>query len=544
MAAHPVQWERLGALNMNDLKITTRISLGYLLITLAFLVLFGITAWLMDSVSQSASRMEAESELLHLADVWQANVRQNSARSLAVAYSDGSAMLEFFKAGIKETTDHTSETQKAFLAGARDPDSNRRAADVGEVRTAWVAVRDQANALKAAGDGAAAKALVQDKLVPQTADYIRTTQALVDGQLKNVQTARLAIEADFRRLYLWGSVLLLACVSIAVFASWSLSRGISRGMAATREAARNIGAGDLSQQIHTDGHDELATMAQALAAMQDSLIDVVSHVRQSSESVANASAEIAQGNNDLSIRTEQQASALESTASSMAQLDSAVRHNAESALQADQLARSASAIALKGGDVVNQVVQTMRGINDASRKISEIIGVIDGIAFQTNILALNAAVEAARAGEQGRGFAVVASEVRSLAGRSADAAKEIKVLINDSVGRVEHGSALVDQAGETMTEVVGATKRVSDLLTEISSASSEQAAGVAQVGSAVQAMDQATQQNSALVEQMAAAASGLKGQAQDMVKVVAVFNLGGHHKGQARAGELQRIAAG
>ena len=527
---------------MNDLKISTRISLGYLVITLAFLALAGITVWLMDSVSKSASRMENETEMLHLADLWQANVRQNSARSLAVAYSDGSAMLDFFKVGIKETTDQTTETQKAFLALARDPGSSQRAAAVGEVRTAWVAVRDRANALKTAGDGAAAKALVQDKLVPQTVDYIHTTQVLVDGQRKNVQMARQAIESDFQRLYFWGSMLLAICISIAVFASWSLSRGIARGLTVAREAARNIEAGDLSQQIHTAGHDELATMAQALSSMQDSLIDVVSHVRQSSESVANASAEIAQGNNDLSIRTEQQASALESTASSMAQLDAAVRHNAESAVQANQFALSASTVALKGGDVVNQVVLTMRGINDASRKISEIIGVIDGIAFQTNILALNAAVEAARAGEQGRGFAVVASEVRALAGRSADAAKEIKVLINDSVERVEHGSLLVDQAGATMTEVVGATKRVSDLMAEISTASSEQSAGVAKVGKAVQEMDQSTQQNSALVEQMAAAATGLKNQAQEMVQVVAVFKLDDRREGVSRV-DQQRLTA-
>jgi len=527
---------------MNHLKISTRISLGYLVITLAFLTLAGITVRLMDSVSQSASRMEVETELLHLADIWQANVRQNSARSLAVAYSDGSAMLDFFKAGIKETTDHTSETQKAFLALVRDPESRQRAAAVGEVRSAWVAMRDQANALKAAGDNEGAKGLVMDKLAPGTVEYIRTTQMLVDGQMKNVQVARQAIESDFRRLYWWGAVLLALCLSIAVFASWSLSRGISRGLAATRDAAQHIGAGDLSQQISTGGHDELSSMAQALASMQNSLIEVVAHVRQSSESVANASAEIAQGNNDLSIRTEQQASALESTASSMAQLDSAVRHNAESALQANQVALSASAIAIKGGDVVNQVVLTMRGINEASRKISEIIGVIDGIAFQTNILALNAAVEAARAGDQGRGFAVVASEVRALAGRSAEAAKEIKKLINDSVGRAEHGSSLVDQAGVTMTEVVSATKRVSDLMAEISAASSEQSAGVAQVGRAVQEMDQSTQQNSALVEQMAAAASGLKSQALEMVNVVAVFKLEDQNRQPPSAG-LPRLTA-
>ncbi len=528
---------------MNDLKIATRISLGYLVITLAFLALAGITVWLMDSVSKSAIRMETEAEMLHLADLWQANVRQNSARSLAVVYSDGSAILDLFKAGIKETTDQTTETQKAFLALARDPESSQRAAVVGEVRTAWVAVRDQANALKAAGDGAGAKALVQDKLVPQTVDYIHTTQVLVDGQLKNVQLARLAIESDFRRLYYWGAVLLAICIFIAVFASWSLSRGISRGLTITREAVRNIGAGDLSQKIHMAGKDELATMAHALSTMQDSLIDVVSNVRQSSQSVAYASAEIAHGNNDLSMRTEQQASALESTASSMAQLDTAVRNNAESAQQANQVALTASAIAIKGGEVVNQVVQTMRGINQASRRISEIIGVIDGIAFQTNILALNAAVEAARAGEQGRGFAVVATEVRALAGRSADAAKEIKTLINDSVGRVEHGSQLVDQAGETMKEVVGAIKRVSDLMAEISAASGDQSAGVAQVGRAVQEMDQTTQQNSALVEQMAAAASGLMNQAQEMVKVVAIFKLGDSTDSPATPGATRLTAS-
>jgi methyl-accepting chemotaxis protein len=265
-------------------------------------------------------------------------------------------------------------------------------------------------------------------------------------------------------------------------------------------------------------------MAQ-LKVMQESLAKVVSHVRGGSESVETASAEIAQGNHDLSARTEQQASALEETAASMEQLSAAVKQNADSARQANQLAMSASSVAITGGEVVSQVVQTMKGINESSRRISDIIQVIDGIAFQTNILALNAAVEAARAGEQGRGFAVVASEVRSLAGRSAEAAKEIKSLINASVERVEQGTALVDQAGSTMTEVVGSIRRVTDIMGEISAASSEQASGVAQVGEAVTQMDQTTQQNAALVEQMAAAASSLKSQANDLVSTVAVFKL-------------------
>jgi methyl-accepting chemotaxis protein len=266
---------------------------------------------------------------------------------------------------------------------------------------------------------------------------------------------------------------------------------------------------------------------QALKATLARVQDSVSIVRRGALSIETASAEIAQGNNDLSARTEQQASALEETASSMEELSSTVRQNADNARQGNQLALSASAVAVKGGEVVGQVVETMKGINESSRRISDIIQVIDGIAFQTNILALNAAVEAARAGEQGRGFAVVASEVRSLAGRSADAAKEIKTLINTSVERVEQGTVLVDQAGATMTEVVNAIRRVTDIMGEISAASSEQSSGVAQVGEAVTQIDQATQQNAALVEQSSAAAEGLKGQAQQLVSAVAVFKHSG-----------------
>jgi len=270
--------------------------------------------------------------------------------------------------------------------------------------------------------------------------------------------------------------------------------------------------------------DTTSLMAQ-LRIMQESLARVVDGVRQNSESVAIASAQIAQGNTDLSQRTEEQASALQQTAATMDELGATVRNNADNARQANQLALGASSVAAKGGEVVGQVVDTMKGISDSSRKIAEIIAVIDGIAFQTNILALNAAVEAARAGEQGRGFAVVASEVRNLAQRSASAAKEIKELISTSVERVENGTALVDQAGKTMSEIVGAIKRVADIVGEISAASAEQSAGVGQVGQAVTQMDQATQQNAALVEESAAAAESLRGRAQQLVQAVAVFKL-------------------
>ncbi len=314
-------------------------------------------------------------------------------------------------------------------------------------------------------------------------------------------------------------------VAVAVVLGRALSTGITRSLDQAVDVTQAVAQGDLTRTIQVQGNDEVATLMRALVGMQDSLIRVVSTVRQGAEGVANGSREIAQGNQELSGRTESQASSLEETAASMEELSSTVKQNADNAKQANQLAQSASNVAAQGGQVVAQVVDTMRGISASSQKIADIINVIDGIAFQTNILALNAAVEAARAGEQGRGFAVVASEVRSLAQRSAGAAKEIKELISDSVTRVDNGNALVEQAGQTMSEVVTAIQRVTDIMGEISAASHEQSDGVVQVGAAVTLMDQNTQQNAALVEEMAAAASSLNQQAANLVQAVNVFRL-------------------
>jgi methyl-accepting chemotaxis protein-1 (serine sensor receptor) len=324
---------------------------------------------------------------------------------------------------------------------------------------------------------------------------------------------------------------LLALVLMALSAAAALAGGTLFSLAITRALGRAaavtqvLAQGDLTQRIETRGDDEIGELLGGLRHLQERWVDCVRTVRTNAESVATASAQIASGGLDLSNRTEQQASALQQTAASMEQLGSTVDQNAGNALQANQLAAAASAVAQRGGSAVGQVVDTMKGMNDGSRRIVDIIGVIDGIAFQTNILALNAAVEAARAGEQGRGFAVVASEVRALAQRSATAAKEIKVLIADSVQRVEQGSGLVDQASATMNEVVAAIRRVTDIAAQISAASAEQNTGVAQIGQAVSQMDQATQQNAALVEQSAAAAESLRVQAHQLLQTVSVFKV-------------------
>ena len=354
-------------------------------------------------------------------------------------------------------------------------------------------------------------------------DAVRDLIKLQDGRV--IDSGHRA-EETYRSTITWlmGLAALALVLGVAV-AVW-ITRSITSPLRQAVDVARTVATGDLSARIEVHSTDETGQLLQALRDMNDALVKIVGEVRGGTDTIASASQQIATGNADLSSRTEQQASSLEETASSMEELTSTVKQNADNARQANQFAVSASEVAAKGGAVMSEVVDTMGAINESARKIVDIIAVIDGIAFQTNILALNAAVEAARAGEQGRGFAVVASEVRSLAQRSAAAAKEIKALIDNSVEKADAGSRLVDQAGTTMREVVESIKRVTDIMGEISAASQEQTEGIGQVQLAISQMDQTTQQNAALVEEMAAAAASLRGQADELVRAAGVFRLG------------------
>ncbi|WP_318013495.1 methyl-accepting chemotaxis protein [Paucibacter sp. Y2R2-4] len=417
------------------------------------------------------------------------------------------------------------DLSKAYEELLYTAEGKRRYADLPPMLNRFWQVAESNLALVQEGKKDEAFAFLVDKTIPARNEVLK----LLDETVKYQQDS-LNHDIDGVRSEIGTTLNLLltivgACLIGLVALSLLIAKALRQRVQSSQHVAERVRDGDLTVAIEDTTQDEFSPLLHALSGMQDSLTQVVGNVRSNAESVATASAQIAQGNQDLSARTEEQASALQETAATMDQLGNTVRHNAENAHQANQLSLNASLVAEQGGQVVNQVVETMRGINESSKKISDIIAVIDGIAFQTNILALNAAVEAARAGEQGRGFAVVAAEVRSLAQRSAEAAREIKTLIVDSVERVETGSQLVGQAGQTMGEIVTAIKRVSDIVAEISSASAEQSSGVAQVGEAITKMDQATQQNAALVEESAAAAESLRGQADQLVQAVAVFKL-------------------
>jgi methyl-accepting chemotaxis protein len=384
--------------------------------------------------------------------------------------------------------------------------------------------------------------VISSRIDPLNQQALKQIDSLIEIQQAGAKAVQAEVMAQARReTMLFGGFVLFAVV-IGGLLSWMLTRSITAPLQDAVVVARKVAAGELDVKVKIDGKDEVSQLLLALRDMSGSLLKIVGDVRTSTETITVASQEIASGNADLSSRTEAQASSLEETASSMEELTTTVRQNADNARQANQLVVSASDFAVKGGHVVNQVVSTMGAIKDSSRKIVDIIGVIDGIAFQTNILALNAAVEAARAGEQGRGFAVVAAEVRNLAQRSAGAAKEIKALIGDSVEKVDAGSNLVDEAGKTMDEIVNSVKHVADIMSEITAASQEQSSGIEEVNRAIAQMDEMTQQNAALVEQAAAAAESMQDQAAALAQAVAVFKLGAQDHGMRAAPRIEPVA--
>ncbi len=517
-------------MSLNNLKISTRLTLAFsaLLAMVICVAAFGL--FLAKSSNQSVdtiynSRVVPLGQLKAVSDIYTGVVLE-SASKVSLGILDPKLALE----RIEKSVPQAAQQWQAYMEGGRTDAEKQGSAKAASLLAQAGPVITELRAALANGDMFKLETLsksVDDVVAPLTKEL----NQLMDAQLDAVRVEHTLSGSRYASSVMVFGVIVGGALMVGGIIGWLLIGAITRPLNQAVAIARNVALGDLTHAIDSAGQSETAMMLKALQDMQQGLVQVVSTVRNGSEGVANASSEIAQGNHDLSARTEQQAAALEETASSMDELSATVKKNAESARQANQLAQNASTVAVKGGEVVAQVVETMKGINESSRKISDIISVIDGIAFQTNILALNAAVEAARAGEQGRGFAVVASEVRSLAGRSAEAAKEIKSLINASVERVDQGSALVDSAGVTMVEVVTSIRQVTDIMGQISVASSEQSVGVSQIGEAVSQMDKATQQNAALVEQMAAAASGLKSLADDQVHAVAVFKLPRHLDG-------------
>jgi len=479
------------------------------------------------SIELSAAQLAQQQQALVDAATWQGLTTANVARVVASVLSADPAVEVAMKPEIDATTARISEIQKRVETAAVQADERAALARIADSRKAYIEARNAVRKLKADGQTDAAKAALKTRMQPTVDAYLAAQQAFVTLEDQHTSAMREANGADRMRT-VWGVVGLMALIVLGLgIGTLLLVRSIIGPMVNLATTARRIGDGDLDATVPTDRHDEVGDVMLSLAAMRDSLRGVVSQVRQAAESIQVASSEVASGNTDLSHRTEQTASSLQATASSLEQLTGTVRQSADSAAQANQLATSASQVATRGGEVVAQVVTTMDEINTSSKRIADIIGTIDGIAFQTNILALNAAVEAARAGEQGRGFAVVAGEVRSLAQRSAEAAREIKTLIGSSVERVETGARLVQDAGATMGEIVASVQRVTDIIGEISAAAAEQSQGIGQVNGAVNSLDQMTQQNAALVEESAAAAESLKEQAVKLSQTMQVFRISG-----------------
>jgi methyl-accepting chemotaxis protein len=504
---------------------------GAILMVLALFGLVGVAGMLGGANMKALNNDFTEHSLkeLHLvSDIRQTigNTRLYE-KSMVIDYEDAAAVLKHREAWSK-SVDDVRKALASLLEGEADQDNPLAEAALKDL-DAYVAATQKV--LEQVQNGAYDNARVADRMLARAKDHVASVEKnvqaiadIVDGEAAATQAE---FEASMQKTMFFFLAVLAVAVVVVVPLTLANSHSIVKPMMHARKVALAIAEGDLSTPIQVRGQDEAAELLRALGHMQTSLGSLVGEVRLASDTIAVSSSEVASGNIDLSHRTEETASSLQQTASSLTQLTGTVRQSADSAAQANQLAHSAAEVAQRGGTVVSQVVSTMEEINTSSRRIADIIGTIDGIAFQTNILALNAAVEAARAGEQGRGFAVVAGEVRSLAQRSAEAAREIKALIGSSVDRVEAGSRLVKDAGATMGEIVASVQRVSDIIGEISAAASEQTGGIVKVSSAVSQVDQMTQQNAALVEESAAAAESLREQAQTLSQVVARFELGG-----------------
>ena len=505
-------------------NIGMRLHLAFALV-LALLVVGVVTGvWRMREMALTTRTLVGSgNDRLRLATQWRSGIELNWVRTRAALMDTDASRISAWQAEMEETSRQLTETGKRLATMDASDDAKALIADVNRARAAY---RDpRAEIVKRHLAAEDVSGLVAQQLQPLSLAYIETLRKLEAYHRRSYDAALTQAEAAVERDQQFKAAGGILALLLGGLFARSLARSIIVPITQASHSTQRIAHGDLTQQVHSLGQDEAAQLHQALAYMQDNLTRIVAQVRQGTESVASASGNIARANHELAARSEGQAGAVEQTAVAMEQLGSAVKHNADHARQAKHMAQDASSVALRAGELVHQVVDTMKGIQASSRKISDIISVIDGIAFQTNILALNAAVEAARAGEQGRGFAVVASEVRSLAAGSAAAAKEIKRLIGASEARVGQGTILVDQAGEAMSEVVRSSRQVSGLLAEISAACAEQAGGVGQVGQAVVQLDEAAARSAVLVEEMAAAASGLKGQADDLVQLVSVFQL-------------------
>ncbi|RQO57323.1 methyl-accepting chemotaxis protein [Paucibacter sp. KBW04] len=517
-------------MNLSDYKISTKLIAGFIAVAL-FGVAIGMIGMRTTASINEGAKQVFERELPGLSAIKEANInliyisREVRTAILAPDAETRSKALTATKANLELTKSNMALAGKYFLSEKGKAEIAKLAGFWTEYETVLAKLIEKISASKI-GESQEVTSFLLTNFSPAVNKVDDQMTAIARFKEANTQRLVAANAETYSSSRNWAIALILVSLSLGVGLGLWISRNVTSSLSRAVEGAKRMSEGDMSQAIEVVGRDETAQLAQTLEEMRQTLAGIVGNVRSNAESVATASAQIAQGNSDLSQRTEEQASALEQTAATMDELGSTVRNNADNSQQANQLAMNASNVATQGGAVVSQVVETMRGINDSSKQITDIITVIDGIAFQTNILALNAAVEAARAGEQGRGFAVVASEVRSLAQRSAEAAKEIKTLIAASVERVEQGTGLVDEAGKTMQEIVGAIRRVTDIVGEISSASIEQSSGVSQIGEAITQMDKVTQQNAALVEESAAAAESLRQQAQQLVSAVAFFKIG------------------